>query len=65
VTSRIAELIELKATISESYLHEGESELILFMKGCLVRAETESKQLPAGKGEMKDLNEFFRNTLRK
>ena len=63
LTTRIAELIELKSTISETYLHKGEPELIEFMKSCIERAENESKQLPGSKGQMNDLNEFFRKTL--
>lgn len=61
--SRIKELIELKSTISESYMHNGEQDLILFMKTCIERADSESKSLPASKGQMSELSEFFINTL--
>lgn len=61
--NRINELIELKSTISETYLHNGEKDLIKFMQSCLERADIESKSLPASKGQMSELNEFFRNTL--
>jgi len=60
---RIGELIKIKATISEIYLHKGEQELIEFMKNCIERADGESKSLPASKGQMNDLDEFFRKTL--
>ncbi len=63
LTNRINELIELKSTISETYLHNGEQDLIKFMESCLERADNESKSLPASKGQMSELNEFFRNTL--
>lgn len=59
----IKELIELKSTISESYMHKGEQDLIMFMKRCIERAETEALNLPASNGDMNELNEFFRKTL--
>jgi predicted nucleotidyltransferase len=61
--ARIGELIEMKFTISETYLHKGENELIGFMKTCIERAENESQSLPASKGKMADLNDFFLKTL--
>jgi predicted nucleotidyltransferase len=63
LTERIEELIEIKSTISETYLHKGENELIEFMKTCIERAESESQSLPASKGQINDLNEFFIKTL--
>lgn len=60
---RIGELIELKSTIGETYLHKGENVLIEFMKACMERAENESQSLPASKGKMADLNDFFLKTL--
>lgn len=62
--SRIKELIELKSTISESYMHKGEQDLIMFMKSCIERADVEAKNLPTSNGEMNELNEFFRQTIR-
>lgn len=62
--TRIGKLIKLKSTVSESYLHKGEHDLLEFMKRSIERAENESKSLPASKGQMKELNEFFRKTLR-
>ena len=61
--ARIKELIELKATISEAYLHKGEKELIDFIKTCIDKADSQSQSLPASKGQMTELNEFFRQTL--
>jgi predicted nucleotidyltransferase len=61
--NRIGELIELKSTISETYLHKGENELIEFMKICIERAENESQNLPSSKGKMAELNDLFLKTL--
>jgi len=63
IVKRIRELIELKSTISEAYLHKGEQELMDFMKDCFERAENESKSLPASKGQMSELNDFFRKEI--
>lgn len=63
LVSRISELIALKATKSESYFHSGELELVKFMQNSLARAENEAQQLPAGKGQLLTLNEFFIKTL--
>lgn len=61
--TRIRELIVLKSNISETYLHNGEKELIDFMKTCIDRADNESQSLPSSNGKMSDLNDFFRKTL--
>lgn len=61
--TRIGELIEIKSTISETYLHNGEKELLEFIKACIERADNESQSLPASKGQMSDLNDFFIKTL--
>lgn len=61
--TRIEELIELKSTISETYLHQGEKVLIEFMLSCIERAEKESKGLPTSKGNITELNNFFRKIL--
>ena len=61
--TRIEELIDIKSTISEIYLHKGEKELLEFMRICIERADKESQSLPASKGQISELNEFFRQTL--
>jgi len=61
--TRIGELIEIKSTISETYLHKGEKKLLEFIKACIERADNESQKLPASKGQMSDLNDFFIKTL--
>lgn len=61
--NRIFELIEIKSTINENYLHKGESELINFMKTCLQRADSEFKGLSASKPNLNELNAFFISQL--
>lgn len=60
---RIFELIEIKSTISEGYLHRGENSLIDFMKECLRRSDSEFKELPSAKPELDKLNSFFISQL--
>lgn len=61
--NRIFELIEIKSTIAESYMHKGEKQLIEFMHDCLERADSEFKSLSASKPNLEDLNAFFISQL--
>ena len=61
--NRINELISLKATISESYLHNGEKELINFIEVCINSADEKRKILPSSKGNIDELNSFFLKML--
>lgn len=63
LTKRINELISLKATISESYLHNGETELITFIETCINSADEKRKSLPSSKGNTDELNSFFLKML--
>ncbi len=63
ITKRIKELIELKATISESYYHNGEKELLSFIEDCIVLSDEKRQNLPTSKGNIEDLNTFFLKTL--
>lgn len=63
VKKRINELIALKSTISESYLHKDEKELIAFIENIIIEAEEKGKTLPSSNGKLEDLNIFFRKTL--
>ncbi len=63
ITQRIYELIELKATKSESYFHTEEKALNQFIATTIARADREAQQLPAAKGQMEVLNTFFRKIL--
>jgi uncharacterized protein len=60
---RIDELISLKATKSEGYFHTGELLLKQFIAECIEKADHESNKLPSGKGEMEQLNSFFKEML--
>jgi len=60
---RIYELIKLKSTISEGYLHTKEIELNSLIIDCIERAENESKKLPAAKAQINVLNSLFRKIL--
>jgi len=60
---RINELIELKATKSESYYHKGESELLTFIETCIIEADENRLKLPSSKGKIEELNHFFIKTL--
>ena len=63
IVIRIKELIELKSTIGEGYLHSGEKELFDFMDHCISRAEQEAKNLPVGQANIVEFNQFFRSQL--
>lgn len=60
---RIAELIKLKATKSESYRHQGETELFDFIKANIQQAEQVSKSLPGAKFSSEELDTFFKKTI--
>jgi len=60
---RVNELISLKVTISESYLHNGETELINFIENCINSADEKRKSLPTSKGNPDELSSFFLKTL--
>ncbi len=57
--TRIFELIEMKASINESYLHSGEQELFTFMKQCTSDAGREFNNLPSSQPNLDNLNSFF------
>ncbi len=61
--NRINELIAIKSTISESYLHKGEKELIRYIETIIDEAEEKGKRLAASEGKLEDLNIFFRKIL--
>lgn len=61
--SRIIELISLKSTISESYYHKGEKELISFIEDCIKLSDEKRQSLPPSKGNVEELDTFFLKTL--
>lgn len=60
---RIDELITLKSTISESYLHEGENELFKYIESCIKQADENRSSLPSSKGKLVDLDVFLRKII--
>lgn len=60
---RVKELIELKSTKDETYLHTGEKALFDFIRDAIQWAEEKGKQLPAGNGDIKALDAFYRKTI--
>jgi len=60
---RINELIKLKATVNESYLHKGEDELINFIETCIHSADERRNSLPSSNGKMEAVNSFFVKTI--
>lgn len=63
IEKRIAELIALKATISESYLHSGDEAILDFIKTNLEQADAAAPSLPHAKGDVAELDAFFRKHL--
>lgn len=63
IKQRIDELIALKATKAESYLHKEEKALNRFIATIIEEAEQKAKTLPAAKGQIEDLNQFFRKII--
>jgi predicted nucleotidyltransferase len=61
--NQIRQLISLKATASESYLHTGEKAISDFIRNCIENAEKNGKDLPASVAKMEDLNSFFKKWL--
>ena len=59
IKEQIFELIELKATKNEDYLHNQEMEINNFIENCIHRAEKVANSLPASKGNLVKLNSFF------
>ena len=56
---RIFDLIDLKKTKNENYLHPYEVDINLFIEKCIVEAEHILNSLPSSKGKYDDLNLFF------
>ncbi len=59
IINRIEELIELKATISESYLHEGEAKILEFINANIIQAKQRAGGLAVAKCDINKLNTFF------
>ncbi len=63
IRERIDELIKIKSTISESYFHRGETDLIVYIRSCFERTEKIVQSLPSSNGHISELNDFFIKTL--
>ena len=64
VKQRIYELIDLKATKNEDYLHFEEVEINNLIENSIQGAEKVANSLPSSKGKIEDLNSFFIKNLR-
>jgi hypothetical protein len=60
---KVRELVKLKSTKAESYLHQHEIELEKFLANGISECETIALQLPSKKSDMELLNRFFRKTI--
>jgi uncharacterized protein len=63
--TRIEELIALKSTISETYLHSGEAELLDFIRDCIRESEEKRQSLPGSKAKTEQLNVILRKYIAK
>ncbi len=63
IIKRIENLIELKATISESYLHEGDNEILEFINNNINHAKQQASEIPVTKCNIEKLNTFFIKSL--
>jgi predicted nucleotidyltransferase len=63
VKQRIYELIDLKATKNEDYLHSEETTINNLIEKCIQDAEKVANSLPSSKGKIEDLNSFFIKNL--
>lgn len=61
--NRIYELIELKSTKEETYIHNEEIDLNNFIEELIANAEKIAKSLPYSNGNIIDLNRFFISSL--
>ncbi|MGC4100432.1 nucleotidyltransferase domain-containing protein [Ferruginibacter sp.] len=61
--NRLRDLIALKATVGESYLHKKDDRLHEWIMGLVEYIETEKNDLPASNADMASLNAFFLKML--
>lgn len=62
--TKVASLVELKATQAESYLHPHETSLELFLANGIAECDAVAQSLPSKKPDHSRLDEFFRKSLR-
>ncbi len=63
VQDKIYELIELKAGKNEDYVHPREPLLDGFLHETILKNEQVAQELPAGKGDIERLDDFYRNIV--
>jgi len=63
IIARIEELVELKSTSSESYLHQGDNKILEFIDENIIQAKNNANNLPVSHPDVKKLNAFFLKTL--
>jgi uncharacterized protein len=63
IKTRVFALITLKSTVDESYLHTQELEINLFIEKLIAEAEQNATHLPHSRGDIEDLNVFYRSTI--
>ena len=59
----LLQMQQILATRLKRMMPHGEADLIEFMKTCIERADNEAQHLPTSRGQVNDLNEFFRKML--
>ena len=64
LVNRIEELIELKKTISESYLHSGEKLLFELIEKSIDQADTVKLDLAHSNGKVSDMSLFFKKYVK-
>jgi len=65
IVTRIDDLIDIKSTIKESYLHQGESLLFQLIDDCIVEAEEKKNGLPSSKVDHEKLEDLFKQYIDK
>jgi uncharacterized protein len=61
--NKIYELVAIKNTKEEGYMHKEEKELSFFIENIINQAEQVANSLNASKGSIDDLNDFFRQMI--
>jgi len=65
LVDRIEELIKLKSSSSEAYMHSGEKPLMDYIQYCIEEVERGRNNLPGSKGSTDPLNEMLRKYITK
>ncbi len=64
LSTKIHELIQLKSTKNEDYIHHREPSIFEFIEQCIDQAELVATSLPPSKGKIDDLTNFFITQLK-